>query len=126
MNTREDLDSVDPEYFDKVVVPYFKAYIDWLDNVKIGIEGGEFFDKFNKFYPQNNYGWNLNPGHLTADEEWMSSPFYKGSKSEVKSGMIFQVDFIPIQPPHQGVSAESTVAIADDDLINDIKQYICK
>lgn len=121
VNTREDLDSVDPEYFDKVVVPYFKAYIYWLDNVKIGIEGGEFFDKFNKIYSQNNYGWNLNPGHLTADEEWMSSPFYKGSKSKVKSGMIFQVDFIPIQPPHQGVSAESTVAIADDDLINDIK-----
>src|SRR5699024_12503613 len=51
----------------------------------------------------------------------MSSPFYENSNAKVQSGMIFQVDFIPIQPPHQGVSAESTVAVADECLCDEIK-----
>ena len=93
----------------------------WLENVRIGKLGGEFYDDFSKFYPQETYGWQLNPGHLTADEEWLSSPFYKGSDREVKSGMIFQVDFIPSQEGHQGVSAESTVAIADEALRREIE-----
>lgn len=78
--------------------------------------------EFNQFYPQEKYGWELNPGHLTADEEWLYSPFYKDSDKKVQSGMIFQVDFIPNQKGHQGVSAESTVAIADEKLRAEIKE----
>lgn len=112
----EELEETDRGYFEEVVVPYFTAYHYWLMNIKIGADAGKFYEDFEAFYPQNKYGWELNPGHLTANEEWMSSPFYKDSKATVKSGMIFQVDFIPIQPPHQGVSAESTIALADENL----------
>ncbi|GAB2323938.1 M24 family metallopeptidase [Alkalibacterium sp. m-11] len=112
----EELEEIDPGYFEEIVVPYFTAYHYWLTNIKIGADAGKFYEDFEAFYPQEKYGWELNPGHLTANEEWMSSPFYKDSKATVKSGMIFQVDFIPIQPPHQGVSAESTIALADEDL----------
>lgn len=118
----ESLEITDPGYLEDVVIPYFKAYNFWLENVRIGKVGGEFYDEFNKFYPQEKYGWELNPGHLTADEEWLSSPFYKGSDRKVQSGMIFQVDFIPSQKGHQGVSAESTVAIADEKLRREIKE----
>lgn len=118
----EGLEKTDPGYLEEVVVPYFKAYVYWLENVRIGKLGGEFYDDFSKFYPQEKYGWELNPGHLTADEEWISSPFYKGSDRKVKSGMIFQVDFIPNQAGHQGVSAESTVAIADERLRKEIEE----
>lgn len=118
----EELEKVDPGYLEDVVIPYFKAYVYWLENVRIGKLGGEFYDDFSKFYPQETYGWQLNPGHLTADEEWLSSPFYKESDREVKSGMIFQVDFIPSQEGHQGVSAESTVAIADEALRREIEE----
>lgn len=118
----ESLEKIDLGYLEDVVIPYFKAYNFWLENVRIGKIGGEFYDEFNKFYPQEKYGWELNPGHLTADEEWLSSPFYKGSDRKVQSGMIFQVDFIPNQKGHQGVSAESTVAIADEILRAEIKE----
>ena len=118
----EELEKVDPGYLEDVVIPYFKAYVYWLENVRIGKLGGEFYDDFSRFYPQETYGWQLNPGHLTADEEWLSSPFYKESDREVKSGMIFQVDFIPSQEGHQGVSAESTVAIADEALRREIEE----
>lgn len=118
----ENLEKTDPGYLEDVVIPYFIAYNFWLENVRIGKVGGEFYDEFNKFYPQEKYGWELNPGHLTADEEWLSSPFYKGSDRKVQSGMIFQVDFIPNQKGHQGVSTESTVVISYESLRREIKE----
>lgn len=116
------LEEVDKNYFDEVVVPYFDAYYYWLTNIKIGENAGEFYKKFEEYYPQQKYGWELCPGHLTAEEEWMSSPFYKTSDATVQSGMIFQIDFIPSQVGHNGVSAESTLALADKKLRNEIKE----
>lgn len=106
----------DPGYLEEVVFPYFSAYKWWLDNLSIGKKGGEFYQEFSEFYPQATYGWHLCPGHLVADEEWLSSPFYQESDAVVQSGNIYQVDFIPSQAGHNGVSAESTIAIADADL----------
>ncbi|GAB2318099.1 M24 family metallopeptidase [Alkalibacterium sp. s-m-22] len=116
VTNEEELAGVDEGYLEEVVMPYFEAYHYWLTNLKIGVRGGDFYDAFNTFYPQDTYGWHLCPGHLTADEEWLSSPFYTGSEAVVQSGMLFQVDFIPSQTGHNGVSAESTVLLADDDL----------
>ncbi|AQP53567.1 Xaa-Pro aminopeptidase [Vagococcus penaei] len=121
VSTYEQLEDIDPGYFLDVVIPYYRAYRYWLDQIKIGKTGGAFYREFSNFYPQEIYGWGLCPGHLVADEEWLSSPFYEGSKAELRSGMLFQVDFIPIQKGHQGVSAESTVAIADARLRSDIE-----
>ena len=122
VNTIAELEEIDPGYFEKVVVPYYQAYVSWLNSIKIGVNAGNFYDDFNTHYPQEKFGWNLCPGHLTADDEWLSSPFYKGSLAKIKSGMIFQVDFIPSQSPHHGISAESTVAVADEKLQEEIKE----
>lgn len=121
VRNEEDLNDVDENYLEEVVIPYYQAYNFWFDNIEIGKNGGEFYDEFSQFYPQETYGWELNPGHLTADEEWLASPFFSGSDKTVQSGMIFQVDFIPNQDGHHGVSAESTVAIADEQLRADIQ-----
>ncbi|EXJ23369.1 hypothetical protein ADIAL_1174 [Alkalibacterium sp. AK22] len=120
--SKEALEKVDPGYLEDVVLPYFEAYVYWLTHLKIGVKGSDFYVAFDSFYPRQTYGWELCPGHLTADEEWLSSPFYEGSDARVQSGMIFQVDFIPKQAGHQGVSAESTVAVADDTLREAIRQ----
>lgn len=120
VSNRDELEAVDKNYFDEVVKPYFSAYHFWLQNIEIGKNGGDFYQEFEKFYPQATYGWELCPGHLTADEEWLSSPFYAGSKATIQSGMIFQVDFIPSQEGHNGISAESTVALADEQLRKEI------
>lgn len=117
-----ELEAVDAGYLTKVVKPYYQAYCQWLEMIKIGKDAGEFYQEFNEFYPQSQFGWELCPGHLVADEEWLSSPFYAGSTAKVRSGMIFQLDFIPIQPGHQGVSAESTLAIADEALRDELKR----
>lgn len=122
VRNEEDLKAIDTNYLEDVVKPYFSAYNFWFDQIKIGKNGGEFYEEFNSFYPKEQFGWELNPGHLTADEEWLSSPFFSGSDKTVQSGMIFQVDFIPNQEGHHGVSAESTVAIADAKLRQEIEE----
>jgi len=72
--------------------------------------------------PQATYHWHLNPGHLTADEEWLASPIYSGSQEIIKSGMIFQLDIIPSVSGYTGVSAEECVALADEGLRNELKE----
>jgi hypothetical protein len=121
VNNFQELEEIEQGYFEEVVVPYYKAYNFWLSNIKIGVDAQQFYNDFEEFYPQEKYGWELSPGHLTANEEWLSSPFYNNSSATVRSGMIFQVDFIPGQLPHHGVSAESTVALADQKLRDNIK-----
>lgn len=122
VETLEQLEQVDKGYFEDVMLPYFHAYNFWLENIKIGVVGGDFYKEFKVLYPQEVFGWELNPGHLTANEEWLCSPLYEGSQALIQSGMIFQIDFIPIQKGHNGVSAESTVAVADKKLRQNIAQ----
>lgn len=118
----DELESVDAGYLEEVVKPYFKAYCQWLNMIEIGKNANDFYHAFNDFYPQDKYGWELCPGHLVADEEWMSSPFYDGSEALIRSGMIFQLDYIPVQEGHQGISAESTLAIADNNLREELQR----
>ena len=104
------------DYIDRVAAPYFGAYVHWLETIHIGMAGGELFDEVERVLPRAEYGWRLCPGHLTAEEEWLCSPVYEGSDVPLRSGMIFQIDIIPSVPGYSGVSAESTVALADADL----------
>lgn len=101
------------DYLERVAYPYFGAYAHWLEVVHVGMTGGELFDEVERVLPRSRYGWSLCPGHLTAEEEWLSSPVYEGSVERLRSGMIFQVDIIPSVAGYAGANAESTVALAD-------------
>lgn len=122
VNDAEELPANQKDYLTRVAKPYFKAYATWLEKISIGITGDEIFATIDAAFPRKDYGWYLCPGHLTATEEWMSSPIYEGSKERIKSGMVFQVDIIPSVKNYTGVSAESTVLIADDTLKEQIKK----
>lgn len=104
------------DYLQRVAKPYFGAVVTWLENIKIGLSGGEMYNLIEKVLPQEKYGWHLNPGHLSADEEWMSSPIYENSSERLQSGMILQIDIIPSVPGYTGISAEESVALADETL----------
>lgn len=108
-------------YLEELAIPYFKAYATWLEKIKIGQKGRELYDIIEEVLPKDKYHWSLCPGHLVAEEEWMSSPIYEGSKEVFKSGMIFQIDIIPHMQGMGGVCAESTVVLADKQLKNNIK-----
>ena len=104
------------DYLGRVVYPYYNAVVAWLENLRINKTGKEIYQLIETVLPKEQYGWSLNPGHLTADEEWMSSPIYPGSENRIQSGMIFQIDIIPSVPGYTGVSAEDCIAIADEAL----------
>ena len=110
------------DYVDVVVKPYFDAYTVWLEHAHCGMKGDELYQLIEAALPKADYHWSLCPGHLTADEEWMSSPIYGGSREVLESGMLFQIDIIPSVQGYGGTSAESTVALADSALQQEIRQ----
>ncbi len=120
--SESDLPKAQQGYLQELAIPYFAAYAAWLEEIKIGMCGGDMFDAVEEILPRSEYHWSLCPGHLVAEEEWMSSPIYEGSKEVLRSGMIFQIDIIPSKPGMPGVSAESTVVLADAKLQKDIQE----
>lgn len=86
------------DYVEKVAAPYFAAYTRWLEEIHVGMTGGEMFDKVEEILPRATYGWSLCPGHLVAEEEWLCSPIYEHSAEVLRSGMMLQIDIIPSVP----------------------------
>lgn len=110
------------DYLTRVAKPYYRAVVTWLENIHIGMKGGELYSLIEQVLPKKDYGWHLNPGHLVADEEWMSSPVYPLSEEKIRSGMMLQIDIIPSVAGYTGVSAEECVAVADTELQANIRQ----
>ena len=79
----------------------------WLEEIRCGMSGGELYDLIEQVLPKEKYRWSLCPGHLTADEEWMSSPVYEASEEILESGMMLQTDIIPSVPGYAGTSVET-------------------
>lgn len=112
------------DYLDKVAKPYFKAVVTWLENINIGMTGQTLYEIIDQVFPKKNYHWHLNPGHLTSDEEWLSSPITEASHDTIKSGMLLQIDIIPSVHGYAGTSCENGIVIADVNLQYQIqKQY---
>lgn len=114
--SQEDLPVEVRDYVDALARPYFAAIATWYETIGLGVTGGDLYDAVQTVFPKETYGWFLNPGHLCASEEWMSSPIEKGSSAVLKSGMIFQMDIIPSLPPYASINAEEGVALADEAL----------
>ncbi len=109
------------DYVDALAKPYFAASATWYSTIAPGVTGGEVYAAVDAVLPKAEYGWELNPGHLTATEEWMSSPIEKDSTIALKSGMVLQMDIIPRLAPYAGASAEDGVALADEALREEIR-----
>lgn len=108
------------DYMEALVKPYYATVVNWYENMRIGITGGEIYCNVKKMLPPDVYGWTLNPGHLTATEEWLSSPIYYGSHIPIQSGMIIQMDIIPKLNGYGGINAEDGIAVADEKLRKDL------
>ncbi|MCR0326358.1 M24 family metallopeptidase [[Clostridium] innocuum] len=122
VESAEQLSAGEQKYLEAVAIPYFHAVKTWLESIQIGMSGEALYNAVEAVLPQAVYGWTLNPGHLCADEEWMSSPVYPASKEVLKSGMLLQIDIIPSVAGYGGVSCESGILLADEDLRRDIMQ----
>lgn len=122
ISDENELPADQSDYLDRVAKPYFSAVATWLETVKVGSKGREIYQAIESAFPKERYHWHLNPGHLVADDEWMSSPIYGDSNEVLKSGMILQIDIIPSVAGYTGVSAEECVALADYTLQQKIQE----
>lgn len=118
----KELPKLQQDYLEKLAIPYFTAFKTWVESIKIGMTGDDLYQMIEEIFPKRKYGWSLNPGHLSGDEEWLASPIYEGSKEKIKSGMLFQVDIIPSIAGYAGASCESSVFLADKNLQKHIKK----
>lgn len=110
------------DYLERVAAPYYGAIAAWLENIHIGMSGGELYRLIDEVLPRKLYHWYLNPGHLCAEEEWLCSPIYENSQILLKSGMIIQIDIIPSVDGYAGAGAENGIALADAALRKDIRK----
>ena len=126
VHTADELPEEIRDYVDALAKPYFAASATWYSTVAPGVTGGEVYAAVDAVLPKAQFGWQLNPGHLTAMEEWLSSPVKKDSPVQLRSGMVLQMDIIPKLPPYAGVSAEDGVALADEALQAEIRERFPK
>ena len=117
-----DLPETAEGYVENFVMPYFKACKIWFENLTIGTKGGLLQEVIDSNLPFDDYGIFLNPGHLIHFDEWVSSPIYKGSDDEIRSGMYFQVDIIPRSKNYSSTRMEDGIVIADQNLRTQLKE----
>lgn len=109
-------------YMEKAVKPYFTALAVWYSKVRLGTSAKEIYAAIQETIPRERFGWKLNPGHYTATEEWMSSPFYENSDIVLGSGMMLQMDIIIEVPGVGGANAEDGILLANGMLRDEIRQ----
>ena len=122
VNSTSELPNAQAQYMEKVAKPYFLAAATWYSSLYIGALGGEIYQAIEEAVPKQTFGWYLNPGHLTATEEWVSSPFYQASSVVLKSGMMLQMDIIFSIPGYPGINAEDGILLADKELRTQIEE----
>jgi Xaa-Pro aminopeptidase len=102
------------DYVGRLVGPYFEAAAAWYAALRVGVAGGELQAIIDGRLGDPFFGIFLNPGHQLSLDEWVSSPIFPGSRIELRSGMVLQVDIIPATGgPYFTTNIEDGVALAD-------------
>jgi len=116
-SSEEDLPNGCRSWMKDVAEPYFRTAVLWYESVRAGISGADVFSLVEAEFPPERFGWTLNPGHFIGDDEWVSSPFSRGSGTVLKSGSYLQFDLIPDPPrPQRGANMEDGFVVADESL----------
>jgi Xaa-Pro aminopeptidase len=105
------------DYVAKLVGPYFAAIVDWYEAIHVGQSGGALQEIIDRHLGDPFFGIFLNPGHQISLDEWVNSPISRGSTTELRSGMAFQVDVIPATgTPYFTTNIEDGIALGDASL----------
>ncbi len=109
------------DYVERLVAPYFTAIAEWYGAMRIGQTGGALHEIIDRHLGDPFFGISLNPGHQLHLDEWVNSPISAGSSTEMRSGMVFQVDVIPATgTKYFTTNIEDGIALADTTLREDL------
>jgi len=105
------------DYVERLVGPYFEAVAEWYGALHVGQAGGTLQEIVDRRLGDPFFGIFLNPGHQLHLDEWVNSPVSPGSRIELRSGMVMQVDIIPATGgPYFTTNVEDGIALADESL----------
>jgi Xaa-Pro aminopeptidase len=111
------------DYVDKLVMPYFRAVVEWYEHIGIGVKGRELYSIIQQHLGDPFFGVQLNPGHFIHLDEWVHSPVEKDSDITLKSGMALQVDVIPATGSRYfTTNIEDGIALADEALRSEFER----
>jgi hypothetical protein len=119
----ERADQLDPnvaEYYEAFWKGYFKTVVTWYEQVGIGVSAGEITEAVDTARDKLIFDFAVNTGHTLHLDEWVNSPFYKGSTTKLFSGMALQMDIIPVSKSESVCcNMEDGIVLADEKLRHD-------
>ena len=87
---------------------------EWYEALHVGQAGGALHEIIERHLGDPFFGIFLNAGHQIHLDEWVSSPVFRDSRTELRSGMALQVDIIPATgTPWFTSNIEDGIALAD-------------
>ncbi len=96
---------------------YFDVVTTWYEHIQVGANGGQVFAAVEQKRDAALYDFAVNPGHYLHLDEWVHSPFFADSDIVLQSGVLLQMDIIPIsRGPFCYINAEDGVLLADASL----------
>jgi hypothetical protein len=99
---------------------YFKTVVTWYESIGIGVTAGEVTEKVEEARNKEVFHFAVNTGHTLHLDEWVNSPFYKGSTIKLYSGMALQMDIIPVsKKAFVCANMEDGIVLADETLRNE-------
>jgi hypothetical protein len=113
----EDLNETLQEFYPRFATNYFAVTAAWYEALAVGVPARDVFHAAESVRDPQLFDFALNPGHYLHLDEWVHSPFSPNSDVVLDSGMVLQMDIIPIsRGPFCCANAEDGVFLADSDL----------
>ena len=107
----------------KVIENYLDVVQAWYAALGVGTPAGEVFAAAEAARDDSLYTFCVNTGHYIHLDEWLSSPFWKGSSIPLPSGSAIQADIIPVtRVPGICVNMEDGILLADAKLRAELKK----
>lgn len=102
---------------DRFYKPFWQAIAAWYETVGMNVPGGKVYDAVMGIIGGPEFGVVLNPGHYIGGDEWVNSPFAKGSDTRIERPAHLQCDIIASQAnPFCTAICEDGVIVADESL----------
>lgn len=118
----EDLSADLHAFYPRFAANYFAVTAAWYEALAVNALAGDVFRAVEAVRDPELFAFALNPGHYLHLDEWVHSPFAAKSAVVLDSGMVLQMDIIPVsRGPFAYTNAEDGVVLADAVLQSELK-----
>ena len=107
-------------FYEQYWKAYFKTVVTWYETIGIGVSAGDVTEAVEAARNKDVIDFAVNTGHTLHLDEWVNSPFYKGSTIKLHSSMALQMDIIPVSKGAKVcANMEDGIVLADEALRNE-------